>query len=306
MLFMGLYLLLFRERTMSLANLYLTSDGRWPALVWTHVFSIFFLQALMLPKQALSLGLFAASRAVEIPVAAALRVPVCQRKAGQKTWLTIFMATAAACIIYFAYTQVSGCLCVWSGHGVMLVGFGFWLVYLLVLALPAANLVCQEAVMVTHEVHPVLMLGLQNVFASAIFAPVLILAWVAGWEDVTAGLRMIAGVREVTLLVGWLCLQMALISLVSALVIKLTDSFWAVALQALRVVWWWLQAIWTFYNSAPGGHALMSTSCPQASVWSFVVLCGFCLAAAAIFSDRKAEEDLQSKPTGSSDAKIEA
>merc|ERR1719265_35047 len=48
-------------------------DKRWPTLVGTHVFSTFWLQSLMMPGQMMSLGVFAASRAIEIPAAAILR-----------------------------------------------------------------------------------------------------------------------------------------------------------------------------------------------------------------------------------------
>jgi len=49
------------------------SDGRWPALVSTHICGSVLLQSLMMPTHMMSLGLFAATRAVEIPVAAGVR-----------------------------------------------------------------------------------------------------------------------------------------------------------------------------------------------------------------------------------------
>merc|ERR1719379_631003 len=49
------------------------SSTHWSALVLSHVFSTFWLQSLMMPKQMMSLGVFAASRALEVPAAAFMR-----------------------------------------------------------------------------------------------------------------------------------------------------------------------------------------------------------------------------------------
>lgn len=294
LLFLAVFWIIFRDSAFSWAevNLSIFSDRRWPALVVTHVFGIFWLQALMMPTQALSLGLFAATRAMEIPTTAFLRSPIVGAQLGPKTAQTAFLACAAAAILYFAYSQVAGCLCVWSGHGVTLFGLPFWIVYILLLLLPASNVVLQEGVLQKPGMHPLLMLGLMNLFACLLFVPILLFAHMAGWEDVSEAFAMTFRFQEVSMLITWLALQMALISVITVGVILMTDSFWAVALRALRVVYWWVQQLWMFYAGAAiaGQNISMSTACPHASKWSFVMLCGFALAAAAICADRKAED----------------
>merc|ERR1719401_3235183 len=88
-----------------------------------------------------------------------------------------------------------------------------------------------------------------------------------------------------------------MISAIGIGVTLMTDSFWAVSLRALRVVYWWLQQLWWFYAGAAiaGENISVSLTCPHSSIWSFVMLCGFSLAAAAIYLDRKAEDRLASK-----------
>lgn len=306
LLFLVMYLAFFRDRASSftnLADLYCTMDKRrWPLLVFTHVSGMFFLQGLMLPKQVMSVGLFATTKAIEIPVAAGLRSPVCGKQIGQRTMVTVVLATVAACTMYFAYARMADCMCVWTGHGIMLSGFPFWLLYLLVLVLPAANLVLQEGVMDFNGTHPVLMLAFQNIFACGLISPVLMVAHLTGWENVWEAMKMITGVPEVTLLVGWLCLQMSSISLVCAMLVQFTDSFWAVALQSMRVVWWSLGEIWSFYNAAPG--RTLSISAPTASSWLFLMFCGFCLALVAVYVDRKAEDSIPNKQASKRDAPI--
>merc|ERR1719373_348497 len=90
---------------------------------------------------------------------------------------------------------------------------------------------------------------------------------------------------------------MALVSSITMGVVMLADSFWAVALRALRVVYWWLQQLWWFYAGAAvaGQNISVSITCPHSSLWSFVMLCGFALAAAAMYTDRKAEDGSLSK-----------
>merc|ERR1719440_1690045 len=99
----------------------------------------------------MSLGLFASSRAVEIPVAAALRAPVMGMRFGKKTLQTTGMAFAAACTLYYAYAELAGCVCIMSGNGVALTGAAFWVIYAMILGMPAANAVCQEALLTQLE-----------------------------------------------------------------------------------------------------------------------------------------------------------
>lgn len=294
LVFLALFWILFRDSSFSWkeTNFNVMCDRRWPALVVTHVFSLFWLQALMMPTQALSLGLFAASRAMEIPATAFLRAPVVGAQLGQKTAQSVCLVCVAAAVLYFAYAQVAGCLCVWSGHGVTLLGPAFLFVYLLLLFLPASNVVLQEGVLQQPGMHPLLMLSLMNLFSSVLFVPVLLIAHMAGWEDVSEAFAMTFRFQEVFMLVIWLSLQMALISLITVGVILMSDSFWAVSLRALRVVYWWLQQLWWFYAGATlaGENISVTTACPHSSKWSFVMLCGVAMAAIAIYTDRKAED----------------
>jgi len=304
LVFFALFWIAFRPESFSLreANCSVMTDRRWPLLVVTHVFSIFWLQSLMMPAHALSLGLFAASRAMEIPCTALLRAPIAGAHLGQKTLQTVGLTTVSAAVLYFAYVQVAGCLCVFSGHGVALTGLAFWLVYLLLLFLPAANVVLQEGVLQKPNMHPLLMLSLMNLFACLLFVPVLTFAHLVGWEDIGEAVAMTFRYQEVYMLVAWLALQMALISVVTVGVILMTDSFWAVALRALRVLYWWAQQLWMFYASAAfaGDNVSVSMACPHSSKWSFVLLCGFALAAAAMYTDRRAEDAANASLTAKS------
>merc|ERR1719169_393878 len=82
-----------------------------------------------------------------------------------------------------------------------------------------------------------------NLFACLLFVPILLFAHMAGWEDVSEAFAMTFRFQEVSMLIAWLALQMALISVITVGVILMTDSFWAVALRALRVVYWWVQQL---------------------------------------------------------------
>merc|ERR1719487_2566614 len=110
----------------------------------------------------MSLGLFAASRAVEIPAAAGLRARILGVHNGGHTLRTIGLMFCAAWLLFFAYSQLADCLCVWSGYGVSLTGPALFMVYALLLTLPVANVVYQEACMVQLEMHSLLMLALMN------------------------------------------------------------------------------------------------------------------------------------------------
>jgi hypothetical protein len=303
--FMGVFFLVLhfavnQERPQDLKNLRLTSDKRWGVMLVTHVFSIFWLQSLMMPAQVLSLGLFAASRAVEIPIAAALRWPVLGHRYGRKAPLTIGLAFVAAMIMFYAYAQVAGCLCVWSGHGVSLSGIAFWLVYLMLLAMPAANAVCQEGIMVTPGMHPLLLLALQNVFACFVFGPILLLAHLVGWEDVSGAFEMILTFDEVFMLVVWLCAQIAVTSVLSITLIHLVDSFWTLVLRCLRVAFAAISLLLYFYMSGPG--LPVSIACPRSSLWAFVLVCGGMLMAASAISDRVARPEDQQQESNDKNA----
>lgn len=305
LVFLALFWILFRDASFSWkdTNQSMMYDRRWPALVVTHIFSVFWLQALMMPTQALSIGLFAASRAMEIPATAFMRAPIVGAQLGRKTAQTVGLACAAAAILYYAYAQVSGCLCVWSGHGVTLLGPAFWIVYILLLLLPASNAVLQEGALLQSKVHPLLMLSLMNMFSCVLFLPVLLGAHILGWEDVSEAFAVIFVSQEAFMLVAWLAVQMAAISLITIGIILMTDSFWAVTLRALRVAYWWLQQVWMFYAGAAlaGADVSVSMACPHSSMWSLIMLCGFALAAAAIYTDRKAEDAPMVKEKADSD-----
>jgi hypothetical protein len=295
MLFLCMYFVVTQKRPADLRGLDVMSDKRWPAFVVSHVFSTFWLQSLMMPSQALSLGLFAATRAFEIPVAATMRPAVLGHHFGKKTLQASAFAFAASCLLYFAYAELAGCLCILSGQGVALTGLAFWIVYAMILSMPAVNAICQEGIMVEPGMHPLLVLALQNVFASLLFCPVLLLSHAAGWEDVFGGLQMIFSQRSVFLLVSWLCLAIALTSIVSIMLIQVVDSFWAIALRAMRVTLWGMLALVHFYFSS---STALSIADPRSSFWSFAIFCGCCLACAAIYTDRKSQDDFHVDKAG--------
>merc|ERR1719324_1599925 len=86
------------------------------------------------------------------------------------------------------------------------------------------------------------------------------------------------------MIVLWLCIQMALISAASMLMICQMDSFWAVALRSFRVVFWWGRELFNFYFVSA---VSLSVAQPRASLWSFFMLCGGILALAAMLRDNK-------------------
>lgn len=207
----------------------LKPDGRWSALVGTHLFGSVLLRSLMMPSQMMSLSLFAATRAVEVPVAAAVRAKVLGGRFGGPSLLTTMLMFAAAWLLFFSYTQIAECLCVWSGFGVALSGMALYIVYAFLLTVPATSMVLQESMLVELHVSPTLMLGIQNLFAAMVFMPFLCAAHWFGFEDVGHALAMITGHREVYMTVLWLCVQTACLSAVTVGLIALMDSFWAVA-----------------------------------------------------------------------------
>jgi hypothetical protein len=299
--FLCMYFVVTQQHPFELKGLSITSDKRWPSLVVSHVFSNFWLQSLMMPSQVMSLVFFAATRAFEIPAAALLRPPVLGQRFGKKTFQTTAFAFGASCLLYFAYSQLAGCLCILSGNGVALTGLAFWVIYALVLAMPAFNAVYQESVMLDPGMHPLLVLALQNIFASLLFGPVLLIAHMLGWENVGSAFYMILSHQEVFMLVGWLCAQVALTSLACTMLIRVADSFWAIALRPIRVVFWGTATLMHFYLTS---DFTMSVRSPRSSWWSFVIVSGCCLAVAAMYTDQKAEDNsCVEKPTDAGNAK---
>lgn len=259
----------------------------WIALIVTHVFSTFWLQALIMPSAPMSLGLFAASRSLEVPIAAVIRTKVFDVTPRRRDLLTPFLMFAAAWLLFYSYSQLSQCLCIWSGFGVELTGPSLICVYMLVLAIPAANYVAQESVMTHLSVRPLLMLAGMNVGACLLCLPLLLLTHLLGMEDLGAAWQMIRSYPQVYMLILWLCVQMSTMSGLSTGLIYTVNSFWAVALRSLRVVFWWCRVLFIFYFTS--GADLLSTSLPNESFWSFVMFCGLCLVVAAICAETTPE-----------------
>jgi len=277
-----------KSMTAGLASLRPTiSDGRWPALVGTHICGSVLLQSLMMPTHMMSLGLFSATRAVEIPIAAGARSKVFGKGFSGPSLRTTMVMFAAAWLLFFSYTEIAECLCVWSGFGVALSGAALYFVYGFLLTMPAVNIVLQESLLVQLQVNPILVLGIQNIAAALLLGPILIAAQWSGYEDVSHAFAMILGHREVFMMVLWLSVQTVAISTVTLGLIMVTDSFWAVAARSVRVVFWWLRQLQLFYFTS---NALLSVVRPHASLWSFVMVCGIVLALGAAMTDSRAEE----------------
>lgn len=169
-------------------------------------------------------------------------------------------------------------MCIWEGHGIFLSGIALYVIYFLLLAMPAINTVGQETIMTVWNMNPFLMLALQNAFSCLVFFPVLLL------EDVTHAFRMIYHYEEVSLLVLWLCIQGFAFALVTVLLIRCLDSFWAVSLRSMRVVYWWGWQLLIFYI---GSNSLLSVQHPKISGWSFGMMSGLALLAYAMYSDTR-------------------
>lgn len=270
------------------------SEKHWSALVGTHMFGSLMLQSLMMPQQMMSLGLFAATRAVEIPVAATARAKVTSMRFGGHQPVSIGLAFAAAWLLFFSYSQIAECLCVWSGFGVALAGLPLYIVYALLITIPPTNMVLQESMLVQFQVNPFLMQGIQNLGAALLFAPILTGVHLLGYEDVRAAVSMIAGHPQIYMSVIWLCLQTTVLSAITVGLILMLDSFWAVAARSLRVVFWWMRQLPAFYLTS---STLLSVSRPHASLWSLVMLGGIALGTTALLTDRTPScESLEDKP----------
>lgn len=260
---------------------------RWPVLVTTHIMSSFLLQGIMMPQHMMSLGVFAATRAIEVPTAAALRSKVFQVRFGGHAVAAIAFMFGAAWLMFFSYAQIAECLCVWSGYGVMVTGPALYAVYALVLTVPAANVVCQEAMLAQLQTHPLLMLGVQNLFASIAFVPILAGAHLLGYEDLRQAYFALFESRPLMVII-WLCLQTAVASLMTVGLICMVDSFWTVSLRCTRVIFWWIKELFYFYSTSA---TLLSVARPHASVWSFFMICGLFLMVGAILVDKRVPAD---------------
>jgi hypothetical protein len=248
--FLAMFVAVTQQVPPDVKSLRFFSDRCWPAMVASHILSTFWLQSLMMPAQTMSLGYFAATRALEIPMASVIRPVVLGRRFGLKTLQTSAFAFGAACHLYFAYAELAGCICILSGNGVVLTGMAFWIIYAMVLAMPATNAACQESLIVQPGAHPLLILGFQNILASFCCLPILLGSHYAGWENIAHGFQLIFSQPSVLMLVIWLCAQITLTSIVCIMLIHVADSFWAVALRPVRVVLWALAAFLHSYVSS--------------------------------------------------------
>jgi len=296
LLFLGFWWMLARHPAADVAGVRENLFGaQWAGLVTSHVFSTFWLQALMMPTQLMTPAVFAASRALELPAAAAFRSKVMGAKFGGHPVSTTSLMFGAAMLMIYTQTQIAGCLCMWSGHGVQLAGVALVLVYILVLIVPAANAVCLESVMVDLDTNHFLMLAVMNIIACLCFVPILGFAHAAGFEDVRLAFVVTTGSQQLSMLVLWLCAQIALFSVVNLALIGMMDSFWAVALRSFRAVFWWCSQLMYMWTIAP-----MQPLCPYASYWGFIML-GACLLAgvsAVIDANTAREPVTEAKPTG--------
>merc|ERR1719262_1856675 len=188
--------------------------GQWTGLVASHIFSTFWLQSLMMPAHMWSPQAFAASRALQVPAAAGFRHQILGSRFGGHPVSTTMMMFAAASLLIYSQSAIAQCLCIWSGHGVELAGVALFIIYLLMLILPAANAACMESVMVDLDTNPLLMLGTMNFLACLCWVPILGLAHVTGWEDVRMAFAVTMASRQLYMLVLWLGVQMVLFSVV--------------------------------------------------------------------------------------------
>jgi len=263
----------------------------WSIIVVTHLFSTFWLQALMMPSQVMSTAFFASTRAAEVPLVAFTRALTFREPFGGHRPQIIGFVTAANMLLFFSYLQMEGCICIFEGHGILLSGLALYAIYFLLLAMPAMNTVGQETIMTVGRMNPLLMLALQNGFATIVLSPVLLL------EDVSQAFSMIYHYEEVSLLVLWLCIQACAFAFVTVLLVRKLDSFWAVALHSMRVVYWWTWQLVMFYV---GSNSLLSVSHPKTSGWSFGMMAGLGLLAYAMYADTRFTS--ASVKRGSSDA----
>jgi hypothetical protein len=296
-IFFAVWWLLTRNAEKDIAGVHQNLfSSQWTGLVATHVFSTFWLQSLMMPMQLMSPVVFAASRAVQVPAAAGFRSKIIGGRFGGHPLHTTAMMFGAATLIIYSQSMIAECLCIWSGHAVELAGISLFIIYMLVLILPAANTVCMESVIVNLETNPLLMLAVMNALACFCCAPIMVFAHIAGWENISAAVAATAGSRELCMLVLWLGIQMVLFAAVSLALIAVVDSFWAVALTtSFKAVFWWCSHVLHMYVSCPLTN--VSVQHPHASLWGFIMLLGCMLVGIAAVTDAKAPKDPYSDKT---------
>lgn len=277
--FLALWATTSQNHQEEMANVQETlSTAPWHVLIASHVFSSFWLHSLMMPAQVMSLGAFATFRALEVPVATVIRSHALGSRTSWQSSRVVACACAANFVLFYSYVQMDGCLCIWSGRGLVLTGMPLYVVFFLLLALPTVNFACQEGLLTQWRVSPFLMLAVQNLVASVVFSPFLLL------ENVWQSLNMMFEYQEIGLLAAWLCIQATAVAWVSVMLVRELNSFWTVALQSTRVVYWWCLQLASFYAST---NSLLSVSHPKASTWSFGMLAGISLMIAAVVTDRR-------------------
>jgi hypothetical protein len=300
--FTGFWFLLSRHRAADFAavreNIF---NPEWAGLVTTHVFSTFWLQSLMMPATVMPSMMFAASRSLDVPAAALIRSKVIGEghfgRFGGHPLTTTAMMFGASMLLVFSQTRIAECLCMWSGHGVEMGGIALFLIYGLVLILPAANVVLQESVMMKLDTDPLLMLAVMNVLATVIMVPIVLFAHFSGWENFIAGMTLTFSNQQLYMVAIWLCTQMSLISAVGVAMISMLDSFWAVSLRSFKVVLWWCGKLARVFFFS---EVVLSIDKPNASFWGFIMLCGVCLIAAAAAIDSNAKDPMMDAKTESS------
>merc|ERR550514_1080395 len=207
----------------------LTKDWRWGGLTVCGAFSTFCLQSLMMPAKVMSLGAFASSRAVELPVASVLRGAILGAPMGKRAFGQAVLGFLGAWLVTFSYAEIGNCLCIFTENAVPLSGAALYLVYTMLLTAPAAQAVLEESAVRQMAISPLLVVALESLLALMLFVPILGFAHLAGWEDVGAGLVALGRSQEHRMLVIWLCVQMMILSGCRIGLTCLLDSFWTVA-----------------------------------------------------------------------------
>lgn len=256
---------------------------RWLGLAGCHTFSTFWLQSLMMPATMMGIGAFAAVRAVEIPAAAVFRGQLLGAPMGKHTTAQAGLAFAGAWLVVYSYSMIGNCICIFSGQGVPLSGAALYLVWAMLLTLPAAHAVLEEGAMKQMGHHPLAVLGMQNGMALILSLPVLVAAHLLGWEDVLGGMSSLFGMPQIRMMALWLCVQMCVLSAARVGFTYIANSFWSVSLRALKAAFTWFREV-AFLSVFAAGTSL-SMQHPHASTWSFFMLCGILLVVGAAYVD---------------------
>merc|ERR1719183_3282899 len=150
-----------------------------------------------MPSTMMSLGTFAAVRAVEIPAAAVFRHQLLDAPLGRQTAAQAGLAFLGAWLVVYSYAMIGNCICIFSGSGVPLTGAALYLVWAMLLTIPAAHAVLEEGAMKQMGHSALAVLALQSWLALVMSLPVLALAHLLGWEDVVAGMRSLCGMPQI-------------------------------------------------------------------------------------------------------------